>query len=685
MRARRALPPAANPLPGAPLPAFAFGAFPPGILPFGRFPLLLFLLGLLPLAAVAQPAPEAASGFNAVPAARATQFMAATANPLATDAAWQILAAGGTAVDAVVAAQMMLTLVEPQSSGIGGGAFLLHFDARSGTIAAWDGRETAPMAADERLFLDAGGKPMPFFSAVVGGRSVGVPGVVRMLEAAHHESGRLRWRELLQPAIDRARDGFPVSARLHALIGSDPFLRDDPVAAAYFHDAAGKPQAVGTTLRNPALARTLDTLARDGSRPLYSGELADAIVDKVRSHPRNPGVLTRSDLAAYLPRRREPVCAPWQRWVVCGMPPPSSGGIAVAQMLQILAALPFRGLVAAPAAGPGAATAPAAAALPDRALDAAGVHLFSEAGRLAFADRDRYVADGDYVPIPDGLLDAGYLRRRARLVGEQTLGVAAPGDPEGIQPSGPGRAAGYPEGGTSHISVVDRYGNAATMTTSIESAFGSRQMVAGFLLNNQLTDFSFAAAPAAAAGAAGQARPALADGVRNRLQPGKRPRSSMAPTLVFERAQPPDRQDDAGTALQRGPLVMVTGSPGGSAIINYVAKTLVATLQDGLDPLQAIALPNIGSRNGPTELERGRVDDALVAALKARAHALRMVDATSGVQSIVRRCDEATVTTTSVTTITADATAAAPPAGAARGCAWIGAADPRREGTARGG
>jgi gamma-glutamyltranspeptidase / glutathione hydrolase len=496
---------------------------------------------------------------------------------------------------------------------------------------------------------------------------------VRMLEAAHRDSGRLHWRDLLQPAIDRARDGFSVSPRLHALIGADAFLSDDPVAAAYFHDADGKPLAVGTTLRNPALARTLETLAREGSRPLYSGALAGAIVDKVRSHPRNPGLMTRSDLAAYQPRRREPVCAPWQRWIVCGMPPPSSGGIALAQMLQILTALPFRGLVSAsgagPGAGPGADTAPAAAALPEPALDPAGVHLFSEAGRLAFADRDRYVADSDFVPVPGGLLDAGYLRQRARLVGEQSLGVAAPGVPEGVEDSALKRGAGYEEGGTSHISVVDRYGNAASMTTSIENAFGSRQMVAGFLLNNQLTDFSFAAAPAAAAASTAPARPALTDGVRNRLQPGKRPRSSMTPTLVFEKAQPPDRDGDAGTTSQRGALVMATGSPGGAAIINYVAKTVVATLQDGLDPLQAIALPNIGSRNGPTELERGRVGDALVAALRARGHAVRMVDATSGVHSIVRRCDNAT----------------APTAGGAPGCVWVGAADPRREGTARGG
>jgi gamma-glutamyltranspeptidase/glutathione hydrolase len=467
---------------------------------------------------------------------------------------------------------------------------------------------------------------------VVGGRAVGVPGVVRMLEAAHRESGRTPWAELLQPAIDSAIAGFPVSPRLHALISADPFLRDDPGAAAHFHDADGKPLAIGAPLRNPELARTLQALAREGSRPLYSGELAEAIVQKVRSHPRNPGLMTGSDLAAYQARRREPVCTPWQRWMVCGMPPPSSGGIAIAQMLGILAALPFPGLTTHREHGGHGAV-----------LDPEGVHLFSEAGRLAFADRDRYVGDTDYVPMPAGLLDPAYLRERAALVGERSIGVSKPGNPAGIQLSAAAGHAGYGEGGTSHISVVDGYGNAAAMTTSIEAAFGSRQMVGGFLLNNQLTDFAFA--PAAS-------DPALADGTRNRLQPGKRPRSSMSPTLVFEMAP------DATARL--GPLVMVTGSPGGSAIINYVTKTLIATLNDGLDPLQAIALPNIGSRNGPTELERGRVGDDLVAALKARGHPLRIIEATSGVQSIVRQCS------------------------GEPGCVWIGAADPRREGTARG-
>nr|MBA3478822.1 gamma-glutamyltransferase family protein [Lautropia sp.] len=573
--------------------------------------------------ALAQP--EATSGFGRKPSVRASRFMAATANPLATDAAYDVLERGGTAVDAVVAAQMMLTLVEPQSSGIGGGAFLLTYDAASGAVAAWDGRETAPLAADQRLFLDARGRPLPFFSAVVGGRAVGVPGAVRMLETAHRTAGRLPWRDLLQPAIDAAADGFVVSRRLHALVSRDPFLPDDPVAATYFHDAEGEPLQTGSTLRNPALARSLRSLAAHGSRYLHAGDLASAIVDKVRSHPRNPGLMTLADLAGYRALQREPTCTPWLRWIVCGMPPPSSGGIGVAQLLGILAALPFDGLTSAGAA-----------------LDPQAVHLFAEAGRLAYADRDRHVADSDFVVLPLGLVDGSYLRRRAALVGERSMGTATPGNPA---------AAGYPESGTSHVSVVDADGNAAALTTSIENAFGSRQMVGGFLLNNQLTDFSFESGSA--------------DAVANRLQPGKRPRSSMAPTLVFDR-EPAPSNAVAGAhapAPSRGRLVMVTGSPGGSTIINYVAKTLIATLQDGLDPQDAISLPNLGSRNGPTELERGLLTPGLAEALMARGHQVRELDMTSGTHSIVWRCDDRQTP----------------------GCAWLGAADPRREGTARGG
>ena len=593
------------------------------------------------------PAPEVSSGYRTKTSVAGARFMAATANPLATDAAFDVLARGGTAVDAAIAAQMMLTLVEPQSSGIGGGAFLVSYDAASRTLMAWDGRETAPMAADERLFLDSGGRPLPYFSAVVGGRSVGVPGAVRMLEAAHRHLGRVPWADLLEPAIASAVEGFAVSPRLHRMIAATPFLQDDPVAAAYFHDEQGKPLPAGARLRNPALARTLQSLADAGSQALYAGTLARQVVAKVRSHPRNPGLMTLADLAAYQPKRREPLCVPWLRWVVCGMPPPSSGAIGVGQMLGILSASDFGGLTR------GAPT-----------LDPQGVHLFSEAGRLAYADRSRYVADSDFVPLPPGLLDARYLNKRAMLVRDRSMGTADPGGP----PSAKVADDGYPERGTSHVSIVDSEGNAASLTTSIESGFGSRQMVGGFMLNNQLTDFSFAGGERETAGGSRDAGAAI-DAVANRVQPGKRPRSSMAPTLVFERTGT-QGIGDAAPGDDRGRLVMVTGSPGGSQIINYVAKTLVATLQDGLDPQAAIDLPNIGSRNGPTELERGRVSPDLVAVLRARGHETREMALTSGVQSIVRRC-------------IGDRQGPGPLSDD-NGCAWVGAADPRREGVARG-
>ncbi len=607
---------------------------------------------LIPLTAAPQtPAfepsgvsPEAASGWHPVVSSRAPSYMAATANPLATRVARSVLARGGSATDAVVAAQMMLALVEPQSSGIGGGAFLVTFDAATGRVDAWDGRETAPAAVDERMFLDPQGRPIAFAQAVVGGHSVGVPGAVRMLEYAHRRLGQLPWRELLEPAITTARTGFDVSPRLAAQIAADPYLKDDPVARDYFFGTDGKALAAGHPLRNPALAETLEALADRGSDALHRGPLAAAIVAKVRDHPLRPGRLSEADLAGYTALRREPLCFDWLRWTVCGMPPPSSGTLAIGQMLGMLEATDSAGLVTATVDD-------------DARLDADAVHRFSEAGRLAYADRARYVADPDFVPLPPGLLAPDYLAARARQIGERSMGVADAGRPAPVD---------YPERGTSHVSVVDRNGNAAALTTTIESGFGSRQMVAGFLLNNQLTDFSFVAREPADPSGGTRA-------VANRAQPLKRPRSSMAPLLVFERTAevgltsgpPPARSRSPG---RRGPLVMVTGSPGGSAIINYVAKTLIATLQDGLDPQQAIDLPNVGSRNGPTELERGRVSAELVRALRARGHEIREIDLTSGIQTIVRRCP-----------VAADGIPDR------SRCNWIGAADPRREGLALGG
>ncbi|MFM1989415.1 MAG: gamma-glutamyltransferase [Pseudomonadota bacterium] len=583
---------------------------------------LVVVLGLAsPQSARAQAPsqPEGASGFAPKAAVSAKNEMVATANPHATRAGLEMLLRGGTAIDAAVAAQMVLTLVEPQSSGIGGGAFLLHRDARTNGVVAWDGRETAPAAADERLFIGADGKPLAFLDAVVGGRSVGTPGAVRMLEAAHARHGRLPWATLFGPAIRLATEGFEVSPRLNTLLASERFLKRDPAAARHFYAPDGTPWPVGHRLRNPELADTLAQIAKRGSLALHTGPIARDIVAAVQGHPTNPGLLTERDLAFYVPVEREPLCTPYRRWVVCGMPPPSSGAIAVAQILGIVDA----------ARGP-------ALAGPDGTLRADGVHVLAEAGALAFADRNRYVADPAFVAPPKGLVAPRYLASRAALIGERAMGRAAPGDPDGM-PRAAVEEATLEQPATSHLSIVDAAGNAVAMTTTIEDQFGARTLVRGFLLNNQLTDFSFAATEGGAP-------------VANRVQGGKRPRSSMAPTLVFERAGGPD------DAPRRGELVMSVGSPGGSQIIGYVARTLLLTLRDGLELQSAIAMPNLGSRNGPLEIEAGRMPAGLAEALRARGHEVRELPMTSGLQGIVRRCDRP------------------------GRCTLVGGADPRREG-----
>jgi gamma-glutamyltranspeptidase/glutathione hydrolase len=561
-------------------------------------------------------APEIATGYAEKAGKSSQTFMVAAANPLATQAGYQILKQGGAAIDAAIAVQMVLTLVEPQSSGIGGGSFLVYSDGKR--VQSYDGRETAPAAADEHLFQDAAGKPVSREVGVVGGRSTGAPGVLRMLELAHKQHGKLPWKTLFQPAIELAQNGFAVSPRLNALISYDKFLARDPVARAYFYDADGKPRPVGYILKNPELARTLREIADGGADAFYKGRIASDIAAKVASHPTNPGKLTAADIAGYQARERAPICSDYKQWTVCGAPPPSSGGIAIAQMLGILenkdisAYKPVNGQ-----------------------LTAEGIHLFSEAGRLAYADRNRYVADTDFVPLPGkgvaAMLDKGYLKQRAALIGEQSMGTARYGTPDTMQVAwGADTAIDKPS--TSHLVAVDAFGGGLSMTTSVEDAFGARQMVDGFMLNNQLTDFSFDSQD--------ENGP-----IANRVQPGKRPRSAMSPTLVF----------DKGTHK----LVLATGSPGGSAIINYVAKVLVGTLDWGLDVQQAISLPNIGSRNGPTELEKGRVSRAVVAQLKARGHDIREYDQNSGLQGIQRR--------------TVDGRQE-----------WFGGADPRREGVVLG-
>lgn len=542
--------------------------------------------------------PEGASGLTAKPGWATRKYAVAAANPLATDAGFQVLRAGGSAIDAAIAVQMVLTLVEPQSSGIGGGAFLLHFNGRD--VEAFDGRETAPAAADERLFLGPNGQPLPFYEGVVGGRSVGVPGTIKVLEDAHRQYGKLPWPALFQPAITLAENGFRVSPRLNTLLQSEAHLKKDPVAAAYFYGADGQPHAVGHVLRNPELAAVLRRVAGEGSRAFYSGEIPQAIVAKVQGHPTNPGKLAVSDFATYQAKKREPIChdhrARERDYRICGFPPPSSGAIAIGQILGILSQT-------------NAASLPLAGGLPSTDW----LHLYTEASRLAFADRGQYLADPDFVQPPGGswmsLLDPAYLASRARLIGAQSMKVAQPGNP-GQRTSQYAPAPEQPEYGTSHISIVDPFGNAIAMTTTIEDQFGSRQMVKGFLLNNELTDFSFAPADA-------QGRP-----IANRVQPGKRPRSSMAPTLVFDKAT--------------GALVMSGGSPGGALIIHYTAKTLYGTLNWGLNAQQAIDLPNFASTNGPTVLEEKRFPPATVQALQARGHEVRETNMTSGLQAIQR-------------------------------------------------
>lgn len=572
-------------------------------------------------------APELGSGYRTDLSPRhAAQHMAAAANPLAAEAGREMLRQGGSAIDAAIAMQAVLTLVEPQSSGIGGGAFIMLWDGNR--VQAYDGRETAPAGATERLFLKPDGQPMAFTAAQIGGRSVGTPGVLRALELAHKKTGHLPWARLFEPAIRLSEHGFAISPRLHSLIAADRFIPQSPEMAAYFLNADGTPKATGTLLKNPALAAVFKRIAEEGPDALYHGPIADEIARKVQGH-RNAGSLSEADLAGYAAKERAPLCTDYKRWKICGMPPPSSGGIAIAQILGTLQALQAR--------DPRLAIAPMT---PLKSASPAGleptpeaVHLIAEAGRLAFADRALYVADADFVPVPvAGLVAPDYLARRAALIGERSLGIAQPGQPAGIQVAyAPDRSPLRIS--TSQVVAVDDQGGAVSMTTTVESAFGSHLMVQGFVLNNQMTDFSFIPEE--------NGQP-----VANRVQPGKRPRSAMAPTLVFDR--------------HSGELLAALGSPGGSQIIEYVSKSLVAMLDWQLDPQAAISLPNFGSRNGATELETGLFSPALKQALRDKGHALSEIEMTSGVQAIVRTRD-------------------------AQGKVLLsGGADPRREGEALG-
>ncbi|MGE8336587.1 gamma-glutamyltransferase [Pseudomonas laurylsulfatiphila] len=599
-----------------------------------RLPALALVISALTLAACNNAsvptlplAPESASGFRTdLKTQHAEKFMAAAANPLAAEAGREMLRRGGSAIDAAIAMQAVLTLVEPQSSGIGGGALIVLWDGKA--VRTYDGRETAPAGATEKLFLQANGQPMGFTQAQIGGRSVGTPGVLRALELAHQKHGRLPWAQLFEPAIRLAEQGFAISPRLHQLIAADSSMPRSPEMMAYFRNADGSPKAVGTHLKNPALAAVFKRIAHEGPDALYKGPVAEEIAAKVQGHA-NPGSLSLTDLANYQAKERTPLCTDYKRWQVCGMPPPSSGGIAVAQILGTLQALEARDkrLALAPLK-PVKTTAPAGSE-----PDPQAVHLISEAERLAYADRAQYLADSDFVPVPvKGLVDPAYLASRAALIGERSMGTAKPGTPPGI------RVAYAPDRSplrisTSQVVAVDDAGGAVSMTTTIESAFGSHIMVQGFMLNNEMTDFSFIPEEN------GQK-------VANRVEPGKRPRSSMAPTLIFDR--------------QSGEFLATVGSPGGSQIIEYVAKSTIGLLDWNLDAQAAINLPNFGSRNGPTELEQGQFSPALIQALKDRGHSVSEIDMTSGTQAIVRVKD-------------------------AQGKASLtGGADPRREGQALG-
>ncbi len=593
-------------------------------------------------------APEPASGFRlGMQPTYSKTYMVVTANPLATKAGCLVLKKGGSAIDAAIAVQAVLGLVEPQSSGLGGGAFMLHYDAAANKVVAFDGRETAPAAATAnylRWVDDASQQTAPLPNARASGRSIGTPGVLRMLDLAHQTHGTLAWAELVTPAINLAQQGFVISGRLaQAISSTQAQLVHDSDAAAYFLNADGSPKALGTTLKNPAYAETLDTLAKQGINAFYNGPIAQDMVNKIQiatsakdGSPITPGKVTLADLSAYQAKTREAVCIDYRNHKVCGMPPPSSGGIAVAQALGILENFDM------------ATYKPASVDLYGGKPSVMGVHLVSESLRLAYADRDKYVADTDFVPLPGNgvatMLDKNYLKTRAHLISStQSMGVAQAGD-LGAVPLGVDQT---PESGTTHFTIVDKKGNAVSMTTTVESTLGSFHMTRGFMLNNQLTDFS--------------SSPADKDGnpIANRVAPGKRPRSSMAPTLVFEK-----RADGSMGALAIG-----TGSPGGATIIQYVTKTLVGVLDWGLDAQQATAMVDFGASNSATTnvggehpnvaAANGGENDALVQGLKTLGHTVNVAAQSSGISTIVRSSQ-----------------GGAP--------SWTGGADPRREGLALG-
>ncbi|TVQ69895.1 MAG: gamma-glutamyltransferase family protein [Oceanospirillales bacterium] len=545
-------------------------------------------------------APEAGSGLTNTSVFQAQTFAVAAANPLATEAGYKVLRAGGSAVDAAIAVQAMLTLVEPQSSGIGGGAFLLLSSDQG--IQAFDGRETAPAAATGDLFLNDDGEPLAFMEAAASGRSVGVPGLLKMLELAHQQHGVLDWADLFASTIQLAEEGFPVSARLHTLLSGETHLKEDPLAAVFYYDN-GEALPEGYILKNPALAAILRQIAEQGSQAFYQGDIADDMINRVQNHPAGGGGLSHEDLLTYQAVVRDPICTPWKVYDVCGFPPPSSGHLTIMQMLGMLEYLPVD----------------TAVQQGEQSVD--WLHRFIEVARLSFADRALYIADPEFVDAPGGdwtaMLNPNYLSARASLVGSESMGSggAKAGNPQEFVTA----FAPQPdqvEYGTSHISIVDGMGNALAMTTTIEAAFGARiladggtGLAGGYLLNNELTDFSF--------------RPEDAEGrlIANRIEPGKRPRSSMSPTLVFD--------------AETGDWVASLGSPGGAAIIHYTARSLIALLDWQLEPSKVVELPHTVTLGGPVWLEADRFSPETLSALEMLGHDVSERELTSGIQLLI--------------------------------------------------
>ncbi|NQZ81894.1 MAG: gamma-glutamyltransferase [Colwellia sp.] len=530
--------------------------------------------------------PEAATGLIQKKSVFAQKYMVVAANPYASQAGFNILEKGGSAIDAAIAVQLVLTLVEPQSSGIGGGAFMLHWDNKKNVLTTFDGRETAPENAHSDLFLDENGRKISWIKAVVGGRSVGAPGVLAALKKAHQQYGKLRWSVLFDDAIKLAENGFIVSPRLARLVSLEfnPGLKLLPEINDYFYPN-GIAIKAGDTLINKKLASVYRSLAKDGIKPFYHGWLAKKIVDAVQHSKIAPGLLSLDDLANYQPKQLDAVCGPYHQYKVCGMAPPSSGGIAIIQMLAMLEEFELSQY---------------------QPNDIEAVHLFTQSSRLAFADRNKYIADDDFVNVPvSGLLNKNYLAKRAKLINQQKdLGKAIAGQPEGALAQANDIAFELPS--TSHMSIIDSDGNAISMTSSVEMGFGSTVMVEGFILNNQLTDFSLAP----------KVNGKL---IANRLEPLKRPRSSMAPMMVFN-------EDNS--------LKLVVGSPGGSRIINYVAQTIIGILDWNLDPQTAINLPKVTNRNHVTTLENGTSIVNLKSALERKGHQVSIRDLNSGIHAI---------------------------------------------------